>query len=260
MRIAVAGATGQVGRKLTEELLTRGHKVVAISRTPRDANDRRPGVTYHALDISRVAGLEQALAGCDTLIDVTDGKSRKAAKNTLIAGSKNLAKAAQRVGVPSVVLLSIVGIEKSDWYYYQAKLSQEQTYQKAGVPNVTIQRTTQFHSFLDYVHAMMVSMGIIGYMKAAEFQTVDISPVVQRLADLAERETATMPSDLAGPSLSPARDLAQAYKEATGRGGLLIGLSLPGAAGKVFKAGYNVPMNPEVVGNNYSDHLIGWKL
>lgn len=257
MRIAIAGATGQVGRRLTEELITRGHKVVTISRTPRDANDRRSGATHHALDVSRFAGLEQTLAGCDTLIDLTDGKSRKAAKKTLIAGSKNLAKAAQRAGVPSVVLLSIVGIEKSDWYYYQAKLSQEWTYQNAGVPNVTIQRTTQFHSFLDYVHAMMESIGIIAYMKSAEFQTVDISPVVQRLADLAEQETATAPSDLAGPLLSPARDLAQAYKEATGRRGLLIGLSLPGAAGKVFKAGYNVPMHPEVVGINYGDHLKG---
>lgn len=257
MRVAVAGATGQVGSRLTEELLNRGHELVAISRTPQGVNERHAGVTYHALDISQPSGLEQAFAGCDAIIDVSDGKSRKASKSTLVKGSENLAAAAQRAGVQSVVLLSIVGIEKSDWYYYQAKLSQERTYQNAGLPHVTVQRTTQFHSFLDYVHSMMAGIGIIGYMKSAEFQTVDITPVVQRLADLAEQKSATPPTDLAGPSLSPARDLARAYKEATGRRGILMGMSLPGAAGKVFKSGYNVPMEPEITGVSYTDYLKG---
>jgi uncharacterized protein YbjT (DUF2867 family) len=61
MQVAVAGATGFVGRALVAEITSRGYEVVALSR--RDA--RVPGAITRAVDIADEAALGDALGGCD---------------------------------------------------------------------------------------------------------------------------------------------------------------------------------------------------
>jgi uncharacterized protein YbjT (DUF2867 family) len=60
VRVAVAGASGFVGRSLSAGLVTEGHDVVALARRRPDL----PGVEGHALDIEDEAALERSLAGC----------------------------------------------------------------------------------------------------------------------------------------------------------------------------------------------------
>jgi uncharacterized protein YbjT (DUF2867 family) len=60
MRVAVAGATGFVGRRLVTELVGRGHDVVALSR--REVG--LPGAITRAVDVGDEVALGDALAGC----------------------------------------------------------------------------------------------------------------------------------------------------------------------------------------------------
>lgn len=62
IRIAIAGATGTVGRHVVDASHERGHETVALSR--------REGV-----DIAAGDGLAAALAGSDAIIDVLKGDS-----------------------------------------------------------------------------------------------------------------------------------------------------------------------------------------
>jgi len=61
-RIAVAGATGRVGRHIVDVLHAGGHEVVAISRS-------------NGVDVITGDGLVPALEGVETVIDVTTGPS-----------------------------------------------------------------------------------------------------------------------------------------------------------------------------------------
>jgi uncharacterized protein YbjT (DUF2867 family) len=60
VRVAVAGASGFVGRSLSVGLVAEGHDVVALARRRPDL----PGVEGHAVDIEDEAALESVLAGC----------------------------------------------------------------------------------------------------------------------------------------------------------------------------------------------------
>jgi uncharacterized protein YbjT (DUF2867 family) len=61
-KIAVAGATGRVGRHVVEVLKAQGHEVVSMSRSS-------------GVDVVTGDGLAQALSGVKCIIDVATGPS-----------------------------------------------------------------------------------------------------------------------------------------------------------------------------------------
>jgi uncharacterized protein YbjT (DUF2867 family) len=63
MRIAVTGATGRIGRYTTEALTDAGHETVPISRSA-------------GVDAYTGAGLAEALAGADAVVDVSNTQSQ----------------------------------------------------------------------------------------------------------------------------------------------------------------------------------------
>ena len=67
MKIAVLGATGNVGAKVTGEATNRGHQVTAIARST-DKVEAKSGVTAKALDVSDSAGLTAAVRGHDAVV------------------------------------------------------------------------------------------------------------------------------------------------------------------------------------------------
>jgi nucleoside-diphosphate-sugar epimerase len=71
VRIFVTGATGVIGRRVIPLLVGAGHEVTAIGRTPeKRAALGRMGATPVEVDILASAGLRQALAGQDTVINL----------------------------------------------------------------------------------------------------------------------------------------------------------------------------------------------
>jgi len=67
MKVALVGATGNVGTRLVKELVSRGHQVTALARSV-DAIAAQPGVTAKAVDASDAAALADALRGHDAVI------------------------------------------------------------------------------------------------------------------------------------------------------------------------------------------------
>lgn len=67
MKIAVTGASGRAGSRITAELARRGHAVTAIARHP-DRIERHPGVTAVEGDVFDQAGLARLWAGHDVAV------------------------------------------------------------------------------------------------------------------------------------------------------------------------------------------------
>lgn len=67
MKIAIIGATGNVGTRLTDEALRRGHTVAALARHASTL-PARDGVTAHDVDVADTQALAAALRGNDVAI------------------------------------------------------------------------------------------------------------------------------------------------------------------------------------------------
>lgn len=67
MKIALIGATGNVGRRVTAEALSRGHEVIAIAR---DVSGLEPqaGVTAVQADLRDNEAIGKAIAGADAVV------------------------------------------------------------------------------------------------------------------------------------------------------------------------------------------------
>ncbi|MGX7706953.1 NAD(P)-dependent oxidoreductase [Methylobacterium sp. Gmos1] len=65
-KVAVIGATGNVGTRLVAELIARGHRVTAISRNP--SASASPQVEALSGDVRDPAGLSRLLAGHDAVV------------------------------------------------------------------------------------------------------------------------------------------------------------------------------------------------
>jgi nucleoside-diphosphate-sugar epimerase len=117
MRIVVAGAHGQVARRLTRLLAARGDTVVGLVRNPAHAADlQSDGARPVVVDLERAAVDEvaAAVAGADAVVFAAGAGpgSGSARKDTVDRGAAVLlADAAERAGATRYLLLSSMGAD-----------------------------------------------------------------------------------------------------------------------------------------------------
>ncbi|WP_420879636.1 SDR family oxidoreductase [Rhodococcus sp. (in: high G+C Gram-positive bacteria)] len=236
----VAGGTGVAGRAVVAELVRRGETVRVLSRRGAALG---AGVEHVAGDLITGEGLANALEGVDIVIDTTDGKTRRT-RAVLTTGAEHLLSAAHAAGVSRAVLLSIVNVDRSTFGYYRAKTEQEHRYAESPLPTQVV-RATQFHEFVPMLCAPTSKLGLIPAFTGARFQSIDTSDVARALVDAAQHESVTAePVVVAGPQVLTMREMAQAWKAATGARGRVTNLPMPGAMGAFWRNGWNlVPDN-----------------
>ncbi|MFL6120415.1 SDR family oxidoreductase [Actinophytocola sp.] len=205
MRIAVAGATGNIGA-LTVAVLTKdGHDVVGISRSL-------------GVDLLTGSGLDEALAGVEAVIDVTNGPAaeRDAAVRFFATTTRNLLAAEEKAGVQHHVLLSIVGIADVEGNpHYAGKREQERLVGEGPVP-WTIVPATQFHDFAAMVADWTEQDGVatIAPLLVQPIAPADVATI---LAEIATGQPRGRYVDVAGPETQDLVDMARRTNTARGR-------------------------------------------
>ena len=198
-KIAVAGATGRVGRHVVELLEAGGHEVVAMSRS-------------RGVDVVTGEGLADALGGVGTVIDVATGPSseQEAATKFFTSSARNLQEAGARAGVARMVVVSIIGIDRFSSGYNAAKLAHEQAMIAGPIP-VQVLRAAQFHEFVGQL-VEWGTQGEVSYLPKMRTQLVAARTVAEALADLATGpapETSGATSEIAGPREENLVDVAR---------------------------------------------------
>jgi uncharacterized protein YbjT (DUF2867 family) len=189
-KIAVAGATGRLGRHLVDVLESRGYDVVPMSRS-------------QGVDVITGEGLDEALAGVETIVDAATGPSpdQQAATEFFTTSTRNLQEAGERAGVRRLVLVSIVGIDDFEGGYNAAKVAQEQAAQAGPIP-VRIIRAAQFHEFVEEL-TRWGTQGVVSHVWAMRTQLVSARTVAEALVDLAtasdQEFEAAETTEIAGP-------------------------------------------------------------
>ena len=171
-KIAVAGATGRLGRHVVDVLSAAGHEAVPISRSV-------------GVDVITGDGLAEALKDADAIIDVTagPGSGQRPATEFFTTAAQNLQQAGERACVARYVVVSIIGIGKSAGGYGSAKLAHEQAVLAGPVP-AQILRVAQFHELVG-VLMDMGRQGDVIYLPKMRTQIIAARTVAGALAAMA---------------------------------------------------------------------------
>lgn len=206
MRIAVAGATGNIGARTVAALERRGHDAVRISRSL-------------GVDLLTGVGLDAALAGIDAVIDAVSSPpiGPDETREYFATVTTNLLEAERRAGVGHHVLLSIVGIHRIDGgtAHYVGKREQERLVEDGPVP-WTIVPATQFHDFAAMAASWTETDGVstIAPLLVQPIAPDDIAGV---LAEIATEPPQGRYVDVAGPETQDLVDMARRTHAVLGR-------------------------------------------
>ncbi|MEU1708188.1 NAD(P)H-binding protein [Streptomyces sp. NPDC005706] len=202
MRIAVAGATGNIGARTAAALEQAAHEVVRISRS---------------LGVDLITGdnLDAALTGVDVVVDATshEAADRDDAVAYFGTATRNLLDAEERAGVRHHVLLSIVGIDRVEGNaHYAGKREQERLVTQSPVP-WTIVPFTQFQDFAATVTGWTEQDGIAP-IPPLLIQPIAPADVAGILAEIATGTPQGRYRDVAGPEPQDLVDMARRTNDA----------------------------------------------
>lgn len=231
MRIAVAGGTGMVGAMVVDLARAAGHEPVVLARSV-------------GVDVVTGAGLDEALAGVDAVVDVANitTTNRDKAVAFFEATTRTLLEAGQRAGVRHHVALSIIGVDRVGFGYYQGKLWQEELALGGPVPG-SVLRAAQFHEFPGQLIERLAT-GPVMVVPSMQSQPVAAREVAAALVELAAGEPVGMAPELAGPEVFTMPDLVRRVLRARGSRKLVLPVRLPGAVGKAMVTGGCLPLEP----------------
>ncbi|GAA0993748.1 SDR family oxidoreductase [Subtercola frigoramans] len=234
MKIAVAGATGTVGRHVVAVARERGHEVLALSRAA-------------GVDLTSGLGLAETLSGSQTVIDVTSISTQSAeeSKRFFTLVTSHLLAAEVQAGVAHHIALSIVGSDQAPFGYYAGKAAQERLVNEAAVP-WTILRATQFHEFARQIYGQ-VTIGPFTIIPTMISQPVAAREVAERLIFHAESKPNGLATDLAGPEVLRMAEMVRRYSKAVGGTARVLELPLPGGFGRALR-------NSTLVASPSADH------
>lgn len=229
MRIAVAGATGNIGTLTVAALGRAGHDVVGISRSL-------------GVDLTTGHGLDAALTEVDAVVDTTsyEGPDRDEAVAYFGTATRNLLAAEEQAGVRHHVLLSIVGIARVEGNaHYAGKREQERLVTDGPVP-WSIVPATQFYDFAATMTSWTEQDGV-ATIPPLLIQPIAPANVADVLAEIATGPPRARYHDVAGPELQDLVDMARRTNDARGHAVKLVptwsSLLGPEMAGEVLLPG-----------------------
>ncbi|HYM49257.1 MAG TPA: NAD-dependent epimerase/dehydratase family protein [Candidatus Limnocylindrales bacterium] len=159
--IAIAGATGFVGRHLAARLHAGGQPLRCLVRDPGRAPSSLPaGAPIVAADVLEIALLDAALSGVHTLVHcaavTADRKERYPGEYARVngQGTRNLVEAARRQGVRRIVLVNGLGTRPGRPHsYMRTRWEMAEAVRTSGLGFVALQPSVLFGDGAAFVTA-----------------------------------------------------------------------------------------------------------
>lgn len=230
--VTVFGGGGFVGRYVVEALLRRGARVRIAERSPKNAYYLKAQanlgqITYVPADITQPETLTAAIAGADAVINLVG--SFVDMQRLHVEGTQNIAEAAARAGVKSLVHMSAIGANaQSKSAYGRTKGEGEGAVRKAFPKAVIVRPSIVFgreDAFINRFAALIRALPIVPIIGGkTRFQPVfagDVGHAVAALvADPAAHGGKTY--ELGGPQILSMRQMNEWIATQTGRSPLFI--------------------------------------
>jgi uncharacterized protein YbjT (DUF2867 family) len=217
MTILVTGATGQVGRQVIQQLVSRGADVRALVRDPAKA-ELPEGVEIAKGDLLDVDSLREAFSGVSTLFLL----------NAVVADEFTQAlialNVARQAGVARVVYLSVIHADRYvNVPHFAGKFGVERMIEQMGF-DATILRPAYFIGNDLTIKDVVLGHGVypmpIGSKGLAMIDTGDIAEIAALELIRRERATGALPLtriNLVGPDTLTGADVAAIWSEVLDR-------------------------------------------
>ncbi|MEU6993864.1 NAD(P)H-binding protein [Streptomyces sp. NPDC046465] len=208
--IVVTGATGNIGRPLTQALVEAGEAVTTVSR---HAVAAPVGVRHLSVDLAEPAGLEPALAGAKALFLLLSGDL-----HAIGATPADIIGRAEAAGVRRVVLLSTLGVTSRPFGTTRIAMRELEDVLRASGLDWAILRPGGFASnalwWAESVRAHQVVAAPFGDIGVPVVDPADIAEVAA--ACLLEDRHAGGVYELTGPQVITPRGQTEAIAAALG--------------------------------------------
>lgn len=228
MLVLVTGSTGRLGRVLVPRLADAGHEVRSGTRSPRD-----PGQVL--TDFTSPASLAGAVAGVDVIVHLATNP-RAVRAHTDDAMTAVLLDARRAVAPEAeLILLSIVGCDRTPFPYYRAKSRAESLVKSAAG---TVVRATQFHGFVATLTRPLAGRSVVP-------RDWRVQPVAEAFVadELVAAVSTPRDVEIAGPE-----ELTLAEVAVRAHGSKPLEVPVPGALSRAIKAGSLLPGGDAVCG------------
>jgi uncharacterized protein YbjT (DUF2867 family) len=236
MRILITGGTGRLGKLLARGAIAAGHSVRIMSRQPRSITVGQ-NMEWVQADLSSGSGLETAVKEMDAVFHCASDPRRPKAVD--VEGTKLLLAAARKSSISHLLFISIVGIDRIPFGYYQRKLEAEHIIKQSGFPS-TILRATQFHSFLDQLIRIAARLPLLLLLPTDfKFQTVDEAEVATGMLEQLGLGPGGSLADFGGPETLTLGEMLGPWKKVRKVNKPVVHLRLPGKVAAAFREGRN---------------------
>ena len=244
MKIAVAGGTGFVGRYVTKALISAGHRVTVLSRSPEKI-DRIPqlrGAGSERIDVTQPSSLNGKLTGFEAVVNAVQlpnypiEQPRKGLTFDRYdrGGTENLVEEAVRCGVERFVYLSGAGADMgSPKSWYRAKGRAEAAIRRAPVRHLIIRPSWAYgaedRALNKFVAIARFSPVVPRFgLRAQRIQPVYVEDVALAIQRGFERDEAWGQTfEIGGPQVMSMTEVIKTMAEAMGKRRLVLPVPLP---------------------------------
>ncbi|HEV7347524.1 SDR family oxidoreductase [Telluribacter sp.] len=214
MRIAITGATGQLGQLIVNKLKEKvsGDNIVALARSIHKASN--PDVEAREADYDKPETLTSALAGIDTLLLISSGGET----GRRVAQHRNVIEAAKLAGVKWIVYTSVLHADTSTLGLAEDHRTTEADLKNAGIPVTLLRNGWYTENYTGTIPGAIAGGAFIGSAGAGKISSA-------ARADYADAAVAVLTSqghqgkiyELAGDDAWTLGDLAAEISRQTGK-------------------------------------------
>lgn len=231
MKFLVIGGTGLIGSKVVSRLRAQGHDVT-------------PAAPSTGVNTLTGEGLDAAMAGVDTVIDLSNSPSwtRADVIAFFTTSGEKIAAAERKAGVKHHVALSVVGTDDLDARgsdYFAGKVAQEKLIREAGIP-YTIVHSTQFMEFLPGIVQAGAKEKEV-HMPTGHIQPIASDDVAKLVVEAALEAPTTAIVEIAGPKAYAMSELVALYMKKIGDARPVVGSAQTPYFGALLDEGTLVP-------------------
>lgn len=157
-RVLVVGATGQLGRVITNKLLAAGVPVRAFARSAEKlAPFKAAGAEVVAGDLLDLPKITEACRGVGQIVSTANNNNGKGPTSPMkidVSAYQNLLAAARNTGVRRLVYVSFRGVTSGETVdIFRLKWYIEDAIRRSGVPHVIVRPTAFMDVWIDMVIA-----------------------------------------------------------------------------------------------------------
>lgn len=253
--VLITGGTGTLGQELSRQLLEKDYIVNILS------SKEKPEIDYFThifqADLTDPESLKVALENAEIIIHCASNPRN--AQQVDIEGTENLLGLLDKNKCRHFIYVSIAGVDKSDYPYYQTKYAVEKLIQKSDIP-YSILRATQFHDLVLHriIQAFDRGTGLPIQIPAnMQFQSVDKTDVAACIIEIIQGEPLAGIRTIGGPEILTLEQMIQAYFAQLDRHDSFEYIESTLAFHQVFTTGINLCPENAVNGITWEEYLKG---